>query len=111
MIYSLRRSLLIMACMLSFAVHAADESVADDASTEATPSYKIGYSTRPAFGGPNSPEGQLEEDDRIKEPAFRFPRVYGFFEPWRDWKRRLNEEHGFQLTGHYSTLYQGASDS
>ena len=107
----LKCACMAIACAISFAINAAENAGSEDADTEATPGYKIGYSTRPAFGGPNSPEGQLEEDDRIKEPAFRFPRVYGFFEPWRDWKRRLNEEHGFQLTGHYSTLYQGASDS
>ena len=73
--------------------------------------YKAGYSTKPRFGGPNSPEGQLEEDDRVKKPAFRFPAVYDSFESWRDWKRRQNEEHGFQFSGHYSTLYQGLSDS
>lgn len=83
----------------------ADETTA---SSEAV-GYKSGYSQTPAFGGPNSPEGQLEESDRIKEPAFRFPAIYNFFQPWRDWKRKQNEDHGFQLTGQYTTLYQGAS--
>jgi porin len=73
--------------------------------------YKVGYSTQPAFGGPNSPEGQLEEADRIKEPAFHFPDVYNAFEPWRNWKKKLNDDHGIQFTGHYTTLYQGVSDS
>ena len=83
---------------------------ADNAET-GSDQYQSGYSTKPVFGGPNSPEGQLEEDDRVKEPAFRFPAVYDFFQPWRDWKRQQNDDHGFQLSGHYSTLYQGASES
>lgn len=77
----------------------------------ASPEYKSGYSEKPVFGGPNSPQGQLEEDDRVKEPAFRFPAVDDAFQPWRDWKRGLNEKHGLQLSGHYSTLFQGLSDS
>lgn len=72
---------------------------------------KVGYSTIPAFGGPNSPEGQLEESDRVKEPAFRFPAIYDFFQPWRDWKKKQNEDYGFQLTGHYTMLFQGASEA
>jgi len=79
--------------------------------SEPPDSYKVGYRTKPVFGGPNSPEGQLEESDRIKEPAFRFPAVYNTFEPWRDWKKKLNDDHGIQITGHYTTLYQGLSDS
>lgn len=73
--------------------------------------YKAGYATRPRFGGPNSPEGQLEEDDRVTKPAFRFPAIDNIFEPWRQWKRRQNEDHGFQLTGHYATLAQSLSSS
>ena len=73
--------------------------------------YKSGYSTRPAFGGPNSPAGQMEETDREVEPAFRLPAIYDKTQGWRDWKKRQNEEHGFQLSGHYTTLYQQISDT
>ena len=73
--------------------------------------YKAGYTNKPVFGGPNSPEGQLEEDDRIKAPVFRFDEVNKVFKPWSDWKRGVNEEHGFQIIGHYATLYQKASES
>ncbi len=34
-----------------------------------------GYSTKPAFCGPNSPERQPEEDDRVKDPAIRLPAI------------------------------------
>ncbi|MGI9343698.1 MAG: carbohydrate porin [Gammaproteobacteria bacterium] len=73
--------------------------------------HEIGYTRRPLFGGPNSPEGQLEDNDRVTEPVFRVPRVYGAFEPWREWKRGMNDRHGFQFSGHYSTLGQWASDA
>jgi porin len=74
-------------------------------------SYKVGYKDRPEFGGPNTPAGQMEETDRVKEPAFRFPRIYDATKPWRDWKKELNEDHGLQFSGHYTTLYQGITDT
>lgn len=73
--------------------------------------HQVGYAHRPVFGGPESPEGQLEENDRVREAAFEFPAIYEFFDPWRDFKRRLNEKRYLQLTGHYATMFQGVSDS
>ncbi|MGV6826793.1 MAG: carbohydrate porin [bacterium] len=32
------------------------------------------------------------------------------FQPWRDWKQTQDQQHGFLITGHYASLYQGASD-
>ena len=55
--------------------------------------------------------GQLEEDDRVKEPAFRFESFDRGLEPWFNWKKRLNEKYGLQLGAQYVTLYQGANDS
>lgn len=105
-------SSMAMLLIANFGLLSAQAAENASAAAETTPDgYKAGYSEKPAFGGPNSPEGQLEEDDRVKEPAFRFPAVYDAFQPWRDWKRKQNDKHGFQLTGHYSTLYQGASKS
>jgi len=76
-----------------------------------TPSHKSGYSTRPAFGGPNSPAGQMEETDRVNEPVFRLPGIYDRTQPWRDWKKQQYEKNGLQLSGHYTTLYQQISDT
>ena len=73
---------------------------------------RTGFTTsKPIFGGPTSPEGQLEEADRVKEPAFRFPSIDAAFEPWVAWKTRQNEENGLQISAHYSTLFQGLSDA
>ena len=73
---------------------------------------RFGYTeTTPAFAGPISPQGEIEETDRELEPAFRFPQIDAAFQPWRDWKSNANKEHGVQLSAHYSTLYQGLSDS
>ena len=84
---------------------------ADEASDNGSPyveKYKVGYAeTKPAFGGPTSPQGQLEEADRIKDPAFRFPAIDAFFQPCTDTRKSLHEKHGVQLNGHYSVMFQG----
>jgi porin len=73
---------------------------------------RVGYNaTRPLFGGPTSPEGEIEETDRTRTPAFTFPAIYESFAGWRDWKRALNDEHGLQLSAHYSTLFQRLDES
>lgn len=85
----------------------AAETAGEDQLTQAfiEDAYQVGYTYRPTFGGPESPGGQLEEDDRVRQSAFDFPAVYAFFDPWRDFKRRLNEKRYLQLTGHYATMF------
>ena len=53
----------------------------------------------------------MEEADREKDPAFRFPTIDAAFKPWTDWKATNSKEHGVQLSAHYSTLFQGLSDT
>ena len=73
---------------------------------------RTGYTDRnPPFGGPTSPNGDLEEADREMEPAFRFPAIDAAFQPWTKWKTQTNTEHGVQLSAHYSTLFQQLSDT
>ena len=73
---------------------------------------RFGYTaTRPPFGGQTSSEGEIEETDRREDPAFRFPAIDEAFQPWVDWKTRQNSERGFAFSAHYSTMFQGLSDS
>ena len=53
----------------------------------------------------------MDEADIEIDPAFRFPAFDGFFGPWTAWKKKQNEDHGLQLSAHYSTMYQGLSES
>ncbi|HIL97293.1 MAG: hypothetical protein ABGY96_06315 [bacterium] len=64
----------------------------------------------PVFGGPTSSEGQLEEADRVLDPAFRFPAIDEFYQPWTDWKTTTNKQQGVQISTHYSTMAQYLSD-
>ncbi len=88
---------------------AAEQGAASEELSKEEKPRKAGYKKKAVFGGPNSPEGQLEEDDQVKEPALRFPVFDRAMERWFDWKRRVNEEHGFQIGGHYVSLYQSLS--
>jgi len=73
---------------------------------------RIGYTEAPPrFGGPTSPAGEMDEADIEIDPAFRFPAFDGFFGPWTAWKKKQNEDHGLQLSAHYSTMYQSLSES
>ena len=75
------------------------------------PTHKSGYGQRATFGGPNSAEVQIEEDDRVKDPAFRFGAFDRVMEPWFAWKKGLNEKTGLQLSGHYVSLAQHLSST
>jgi porin len=73
---------------------------------------KIGYTESvPAFGGPTSPQGEIEDSDRELDPAFRFPAADKFYRSWLDWKKRQSTDHGIKLSAHYSTMFQALSDS
>jgi hypothetical protein len=52
----------------------------------------------------------LEEDDRVKEPVIRFPRVDSGLQGWYDMKRRLNEASGVKFGFDYNSLYQSANN-
>lgn len=102
---------LFLFVLLAWSVISRPTFAAAEPEAEISDGYKAGYSTKPSFGGPNSPEAMMEEDDRIKEPAFRFEGIHDAFKPWREWKRRQNKEHGFRISGHYASLFQGANKS
>ena len=112
------KCLQILALMLFASPASADPATAESVEADvrqtgfALRRSRLGYTeTTPLFAGPNSPQGEVEETDRELVPAFRFPAVDAAFEPWRDWKTNANRSHGVQLSAHYSTLYQGLSDS
>jgi len=74
--------------------------------------HHIGYRNRSlGFGGPNTPQQQLDDDDVVREPIYRFARADEFFKPWFETKKRFNQEHDFQYSFDYNLLSQGISDS
>ncbi len=75
-----------------------------------TLSHRAGYDQRADFGSAANTVNQLEEDDRVKEPIIRFPKVDQSLEGWYDMKRRLNEESGVQFGFDYNSLYQSTDE-
>lgn len=75
-------------------------------------SRKVGYHTSDrGFSGPTSVQSQIDEDDVLKDPVFRFPGIDESLKPWLDTKKRFNEEKDIQFGFDYNTLSQGISDS
>lgn len=97
-------ALSVLALLMSpFNVHA-------EKTEENSNEHKAGYDKKPDFGGPDSPQGQLEEDDRIKSSAFRFPVFDEMFVGWSQYKKELDQRIGLRFGGHYSMMYQNNGD-
>ena len=70
----------------------------------ATP-RKIGYRTSDlGFSGPASVPSQLDEDDILKDPVYRYPKIDAAFESWQATKKRFNDEKDIQFGFDYNTL-------
>lgn len=63
------------------------------------------------FGGPSSVGGQLAEDNNVSVPQFRCQKLQRYFEPWFEFKQRLDDSCGLQLSIDDSMFYQAATSS
>lgn len=63
------------------------------------------------FGGPSSVGGQLAEDNNVNASQVRCERLQQQFEPWFEFKQRLDESCGLQLSIDESMFYQSATSS
>ena len=83
----------------------------DEADDSGMP-HQIGYRTADkGFSAPTSVQAQLDEDDILKDPIFRFPQIDEAFASWNATKKRLNEEKDIQFGIDYNTMSQGISDT
>lgn len=106
----LRQSLLLAPALLllSTLADAQETASADDPGVP----HKVGYKTSDkGFSGPTSVQSQLDEDDILKDPVFRFPQIDDAFSSWNATKKRFNEEKDIQFGIDYNTLSQGVSDT
>lgn len=102
----------ILIVPMSVAAQDADSAPGSGDATATDVPRRIGYRTSDAgFSGPASVQSQLDEDDILKDPVFRFPKIDEAFEPWQAIKKRFNEEKDIQFGIDYNTLSQGISDS
>jgi len=71
----------------------------------------VNYSTVPHFGGPMSVGAQVKADAESKHNPFRFEGLSHSFQPYFDFKDRLNKQHGFSFGGDYNLMVQAANKS
>ncbi len=86
-----------------------DSESATDSSANTPQSAGI-YEDIPQFGGPGSVGGQLAEDSPA-EPQFRWQGFSDFFDPWFEFKQRINERRGLQFAIDESLFCQVATQS
>ena len=73
--------------------------------------HKSGYTDKVKLEGRTSVEAELEEEDRITDPLFIFEKMDDALVPWFDYKKSLNDKHGFRFGIYYNALYQSANES
>lgn len=73
--------------------------------------FNSDYEDVPQFGGPSSVGADLEEDNKIKEPVYRFDSLQRALIPYYDFKERLNKDRSLSFGFDYTALYQGATES
>ena len=73
--------------------------------------YKSGYGNLPRFGGPEGVTQQLKQGDEDKRATVKLDAIQRGLKPYFDWKRRLENEHGFALGLQGYWLYQKTSES
>jgi len=109
---SLLYKLIIILSLAQFAPVLAQENeqTSDDIDAQAR-TTQSGYEDLAEFGGPESVTEQLKRADEERESVYQFDDLQRNFEPYFDWKRRVNDDNGVALGFHFYGLYQKASSS
>jgi hypothetical protein len=95
----------LMAWCLAIAVQAQDDPASRRRFT-ASDSTKSNYRADVKLANPTNKDVEMELDD-FTAPGYRFPPKYT--KPWFDFKKKLNENTGIQLSFNYTAMYMGAT--
>ena len=102
----------VICVLLASVMFLPEQCRAQDDTSGADDNRRIGVHTADSgFSGPASTQSQLEEDDILRDPVFRFPAADEFFGPWHARKQRIGQDHGLAFGVDYNMLSQGLSDS
>lgn len=63
------------------------------------------------FGGPTSVGAQVKADHEARMTPYHFEGFTHSFQPYYDFKARIQKDHGLTFGADYNALYQAASDS
>jgi carbohydrate-selective porin OprB len=72
---------------------------------------RAGYSDQGSLEGPSGVTTSLAQDDAIQGGLLSPSGTLRFFDPWYDWKKRLNANTGLQLSFSFQTLAQSADET
>ncbi|TMV07526.1 carbohydrate porin [Ruegeria sediminis] len=103
----MRRTFLAVLILFGAALSAGDDAWAQSSGSGSsqTQTYS-GYPPSNSLEGGDSVVQDLSIDDTKLDPVLSFPKIEKFFQPFFDWKKRLNENTGLKLQFSYQTLYQ-----
>jgi porin len=107
-------SLSISILSLSFfsvSTYANKEESTNEVKENQTVKHKSGYEDKNQLDGRTSVESELEEEDRITDPLLVFESLDGALKPWFDFKKSVNDDHGFRFGIYYNALYQSANET
>ena len=107
-------SLSISILSLSFfsvSTYANKEESTNEVKENKTVKHKSGYEDKNQLDGRTSVESELEEEDRITDPLLVFESLDGALKPWFDFKKSINDDHGFRFGIYYNALYQTANET
>jgi len=98
---------IVLFCIASHLIAQDKDSVSlNTTHTSFFDSTKSNYKADILLGNPTSKDIEMELDD-YKAPYYRFKIVYS--KPWFDFKKKLNEDTGIQLSFSYASMFMGAS--
>jgi hypothetical protein len=107
----MRGLIFLLALCLSVTVHAAEQGDTEQAGDSQSTGFQAGYGDVPEFGGPDGVSGQLKTADEARASTFQWETPESWFQPWYDWKRRIQDENGLAMGFFFSFLGQTASDT
>jgi porin len=100
---------LLMCCSLT-ALATNHDLVKQDGETQQE-GFQAGFGDVPQFGGPDGVSGQLRTADEVRESTFQWEGAEQLFQPWYDWKGKIQDERGLAMGFFFGFLAQTASDT
>lgn len=94
-----------------FLIATALAAAAQSAPSPSQTGSKAGYASTATLEGPEGVTTELEQDDAIVGGLLSPDGTLKAFEPWYEFKRRLNQKYGLQLSFSVQALYQTADET
>ena len=87
---------MLMLC-LSATIQAAEQGATELVGDTKQTGCQAGYGDVPEFGGPDGVSGQLKKADEARASTFEWEAPGRWFQPWYEWKGRMQGENGLEL--------------